>query len=115
MAFTNGMGRRVLVNTICNVAAGFPSSLNFGTFLVSEFSGILGMVRVDSSQNNVAQLELNYLATSGGATLVSSSVLISSGGYVVNELNPGAYVSVALAAINSVTAVRVFLTGAPIR
>jgi len=114
MSFVNGLGRKVLINTVCDVAAGFPSSLDFGVFLVSEFAGLLGAVKVDSSQNNVARLEFAYQATSG-TTIISSSIPVSSGGCVVNELNAGAYVGVSLSQLNSATPVRLFLTGIPIR
>jgi hypothetical protein len=114
--FLNGQGKRVLVNTVVSVLSGstFPTSVDFGVHLVSEFAGIIGMIKVDSSQNNVAQLRLGYQSDSG-TTLITSEIAVASGGIVVNELNPAAYANVSIRQINSATPVRVFLTGLPIR
>ncbi len=58
--FANGQGRKILVNTTQVASNGsLPSSLAFGTFLVSEFEGILGMVKCDSSF--APSLKLDYL------------------------------------------------------
>jgi len=116
MSFVNGQGRKVLVNTIVAVLSGsvFPTSVTFGTFLVSEAYGLLGMVKVDSSQTGTAKLRFEYQPTSG-TTLITSDVAVNSGGNVVNELNPAAYVNVSVRDINSATAARVFLTTLPIR
>lgn len=110
MSFVNGQGRKPLVNlTTSGVAA---SSLAFGTFLVSEFAGIAGMVKCDSSFG--ALLQLAYKMTSGGVTLVTSTLAVGSG-IVVNELNPAPYVAIGVTTIQSASPVRCFLTGLPIR
>ena len=116
MSFVNGQGRRVLVNTIVSVLSGsvFPTSLQFGTFLVSEAAGLTGMVKVDSSQTGAAKLRFEYQPASG-TTLITSDVAVNSGGNVINEFNPAAYVNVSVIDINSATAARVFLTTLPIR
>ena len=114
MAFINGLGRRILVNTTVDVQAGLPASLDFGSVLVSEFAGLGGMIKVDSSQNNVAQLRFAF-QFDGGTTVITSSIPVNSGGMVVNELNPAPHVNISVAAINSSTPVRIFLAGVPIR
>lgn len=112
--FVNGQGKRLLASTVVNVASGgtFPTSVDFGTFLVSEFAGIGGMVKCDSSFG--ASPQLRYQMTSGGAIVVSSAIAVSSG-ITVNELNPSAYVDISVIGISSASPVRVYLTGLPIR
>lgn len=111
MSFVNGQGRKVLVNTTLNVAV-VPTSVAFGSFLVSEFAGIAGMVKCDSAFG--VSLQLQYQMDSGNATLVTSTVLVSSG-IVVSEFNPGPHVSIGLLGVASATPVRVYLSGLPIR
>jgi hypothetical protein len=111
--FINGLGKRVLVNTTVTASHGtLPTSVAFGTFLVSEFAGISGLVRCDS--NFASALRLDYLQTSGGATQISSTLNVTSG-IVVNELNCAPYVALSVQNISSVTPLNIFLTGLPIR
>lgn len=110
MSFINGQGRTILVDTVVNVAV-VPTSINFGSFQVPQFQGICGMVKVDS--NGVGLLEFQY-KNNLGQTIVTSTVAMSSGG-VINEFNPGAHVNIAAIGITSATALRVYLTGLPIR
>lgn len=115
MSFVNGQGRLPLVNTVQVVSGGtFPTSLVFGSFPVAECAGICGMIKVDSSQNNVAVLNLAY-QTDSGVTLITSSLLVNSGGMAVNEFNPAPYVNISVSQINSGTPVRVYLAKLPIR
>jgi len=111
--FINGQGRKVLVNTTVVASNGsLPTSLDFGMFLISECSGILGAVKCDS--NFLASLRFQYLSDEDGAPLVTSVIAISSG-TIINELNPAAYVNIGVTGISSNSQVRAFLTGLPIR
>jgi hypothetical protein len=113
MAFLNGQGRRVLVNTSVVASHGtLPTSIVFGTFLVSEFQGICGFVKADS--NFAASLRFNYLQDSGGSTLVSSTLAVTSG-IVVNEFNPAPYVQISVQGISSNSPISATLTGLPVR
>lgn len=113
MAFVNGQGRKILVNTTVVASnASLPTSIVFGTFLVSEFAGVLGMVKADS--NFASTLKLDYLQDSGDVTVVSSTLAVSSG-IVVSELNPAPYVQLSVQGISSNTTLNAFLTGLPIR
>ena len=110
MSFVNGQGRKLLVNLTTSAVA--ASSLAFGSFLVSEFAGICGMVKCDSAFG--ASLQLQYQMTSGGATVVTSTLAVGSG-IILNELNPSPYVNISLISISSASPARVYLTGLPIR
>ena len=113
MSFINGLGRKVLVSLTTVASNGtLPTSLNFGTFLVSEMAGISGMVKCDSAFG--ALLQLQYLQDSGATPIVTSAVAISSGG-IISESNPGAFVNIGITNIASNSQVRAFLTGLPIR
>lgn len=112
MSFVNGQGRKVLVNTTVVVSGTIPASLVFGTFLVSEMAGILGMIKCDSSFG--ASVQFQYLPDSGASAIVTSAVAISSG-TIINELNPGGFVNIGATGIASNTPVRAYITGIPIR
>jgi hypothetical protein len=115
MSFVNGQGRRVLVNTTVTASNGtLPTSIVFGTFLVSEFAGIAGMVKCESNFVATMAIRLSYLQTSGGTTMIDSTIAVTSG-LVVNEFNPAPYVSLSVQGISSNTPLRAYLTGLPIR
>jgi hypothetical protein len=111
--FINGLGKKVLVDSTVVASHGtLPTSVVFGTFLISEFAGISGFVKCDS--NFASALRLDYLQNSGGATRVSTTLNVTSG-IVINELNCAPYVSISVQNISSNSAVSIFLTGLPIR
>lgn len=113
MSFVNGQGRKVLINTTTVASNGtLPTSLNFGTFLVSEMAGIMGMIKCDSAFG--ASVQFQYLQDSGATPVVTSAVAISSGGQI-NESNPGAYVAIGIIGVASNSQIRAYLTGLPIR
>lgn len=113
MMFINGQGRKVLVNTTVVASNGaLPTSIDFGMFLISECSGILGMIKADS--NFLASLRFQYLSDEDASPIVTSALAITSG-TLINELNPGGYVNIGVTGITSNTQVRAFLTGLPIR
>lgn len=110
MSFVNGQGRKPLVNATTSGTAG--SSLAFGSFPVSEFQGLFGMLKCDSSFG--ASLQLRYQMISGGTTVVQSTIAVTSG-IIINEANPAPFVDVSIINIQSASPVRFYLTGLPIR
>lgn len=112
MSFINGQGRKVLVNTTVVASNGsLPTSINFGSFKVPEFAGILGMIKADS--NFAASVQLDY-RVENAVSIVTSAIAVTSG-IVVNELNPGLDVNISLIGVSSNSPFRVYLTGLPIR
>ena len=103
-----GHVKSVLVNSTFAVnTAGTPWDL--GTYPVDRFSGLTGMISGVGS----ATFRMQF-GPSSGTYFVSSSTVANSGGVVIDVVNYGMFVNLALTAVVSEN-IGVLLFGEPIR
>lgn len=111
-----GHARTSLVNTSADVnITGATASLDFGTFNVGLYSQFIGLLSVGSIDDAIVNLQLDFLATSGGSTIVASALPVNSGGMHFSTINPANYVNVSLTDITSDTPYTLLMMGEPIR
>ena len=114
--FIGGQGRTSLVNTNGTVdITGAAASLDFGSFNVQPYTRFTGLFLVDSVPDASANLRIDYLADSGGSTIVSSTIAIDSGGTAFSFINHGYFAQISLTDIASDTPYNALVLGEPIR
>jgi hypothetical protein len=91
-----------------------PSSADFGAIDVSKFSGISGYVRCDSVGATGASLRVRY-GINSGTYHITSTMPITSGGVIYDQVNYGRVADFAITGTDSGTTYSILLQGEPIR
>lgn len=102
-----GQNKTILVNSVFTVASG--STLDMGVFPGDKWSRVAGMFSV------VGSFTFRYQMQSiSGTTLVTSTLVVNSGGQILDAINYGEYIGLGFTQVVS-SQPRVFLYGEPTR
>lgn len=107
-----GFSRKVLVSATGSIAA--ASSVDFGVFQVGQFARLTGLIKVDSVNNNTANLQFRFQAQSG-TTIVTSNLAVTSGGLEINVTNPSNLVGLGITPVQSETIYSALVFGELVR